>query len=150
MSWLIRCVCVTFLSFGLVFPGHCVTSYGSFFNVEFVSCYDGDTCKFNIPGIHPLIGQRINVRIDGIDTPEIRTTCQKERQKGDQAKKVVNKVLTPATNISLVDVRRDKYFRIVSDVIADGFVVGDVLIQHKLAVQYDGGRKVHNWCETEL
>jgi len=42
---------------------------------------------------------------------------------------------------------RGKYFRIVGRLIADGVAVSDLLIQKKLAVLYDGGTKVKDWCE---
>lgn len=40
-------------------------SYGSFIGVMFHSCYDGDTCSFTIPGVHPLLGDSIKVRLRG-------------------------------------------------------------------------------------
>ena len=43
-------------------------NFGTLEEVEFISCYDGDTCRFNIPGVHPIIGKNISVRLDGIDT----------------------------------------------------------------------------------
>ncbi len=42
---------------------------------------------------------------------------------------------------------RGKYFRIVGRLIADGQDISDLLIQRHLAVFYDGGAKVKNWCE---
>ena len=44
-----------------------------FNNVTFHCWYDGDTCMFTIPGVHPLFGEKISVRIAGIDTPEIKS-----------------------------------------------------------------------------
>ena len=42
--------------------------------------------------------------------------------------------------------RRDKYFRILAGIRADGRDVGRMLIEAGLAVQYDGGTKTANWC----
>jgi len=42
---------------------------------------------------------------------------------------------------------RGKYFRIVGRLIADGVDISDLLIQKQLAVPYDGGTKVKDWCE---
>jgi len=42
---------------------------------------------------------------------------------------------------------RGKYFRIVGRLIADGVDISDLLIQKNLAVLYDGGTKVKDWCE---
>ncbi|MEE8448005.1 MAG: hypothetical protein V3S39_00085 [Thermodesulfobacteriota bacterium] len=47
-------------------------TYGDFTDVQFIRCYDGDTCTFDIPYVHPLLGKRIAVRFRGIDTPEIK------------------------------------------------------------------------------
>ena len=50
-----------------------------FNNVQYHRCYDGDTCTFTLPGIHPLFGEKIGIRIAGIDTPEIkigRASCR--------------------------------------------------------------------------
>ncbi len=42
---------------------------------------------------------------------------------------------------------RGKYFRIVGRLIADGVDISDLLIQQHLAILYDGGTKVKEWCE---
>ena len=42
---------------------------------------------------------------------------------------------------------RGKYFRIVGRLIADGADISDLLIQKNLAVLYDGGTKLKDWCE---
>ncbi len=42
---------------------------------------------------------------------------------------------------------RGKYFRIVGRLMADGVDISEVLIQKNLAVLYDGGTKVKDWCE---
>ena len=42
---------------------------------------------------------------------------------------------------------RGKYIRIVGRLIADGVDISDLLIERQLAVLYDGGTKVKDWCE---
>ncbi len=49
-------------------------------NVTYRSCYDGDTCRFDIPKPHPFFGENIPVRIAGIDTPERQGKCDQEKQ----------------------------------------------------------------------
>ena len=41
-------------------------TYGSFKDVILHGCYDGDTCTFTIPGVHPLLGEKIKVRLRGV------------------------------------------------------------------------------------
>lgn len=56
-------------------------SYGPFQAVTWHGCYDGDTCRVTIPGLHSLLGEKIPIRIRGIDTPEIRGKCEAEKTK---------------------------------------------------------------------
>lgn len=119
----------------------------AFDSVQYVKNYDGDTVTFNIPNIHPLFGEKISVRVYGIDTPEIRTKNVCEKKKALLAKKLVERLLKDAKDIKLNNLKRGKYFRIVADIVADGKNVKDELIKNKLAVPYYGKtkRKV-DWC----
>jgi len=47
----------------------------------------------------------------------------------------------------LQDMERGKYFRIAADVIVDGENLADMLIEARMAIRYDGGKKTYNWCE---
>jgi len=115
-------------------------------NVTYHRCYDGDTCTFTIQDVHSLFGEKINVRIAGIDTPEIKGKCQKETALAMQARNLVRRMLGQARRIDLLDVERGKYFRIVARVVADGKDVGQTMIDRGMAVEYDGGTKVKEWC----
>ena len=115
--------------------------------IEYVDNYDGDTVTINIPGIHPIFGHHMKIRIAGIDTPEIRGKTECEKKKAIQAKKVVERILQKAKRIELHNISRGKYFRIVGDLIADRINIKDILLKKKLAVPYDGGTKQQvNWC----
>ena len=120
-------------------------SYGDFDRVVFHSCYDGDTCTFSIPGVHPLLGEKISIRLAGIDTPEIRGKCPKEKNLAKEAKAFVNRVLGSASRIRLLNVRRGKYFSIVAEIEADGGLLGGELMRRGLAFPYEGGIK-KSWC----
>jgi len=110
-------------------------------NATYHRCYDGDTCTFTIPGVHPLFGEKITVRIADIDTPEIRGKCQKEKALAMQARNLARRMLEQARRIDLLDAERGKYFRIVARVVADGKDVGQTLIDREMAVPYEGRRK---------
>ncbi len=130
------------------FEGQCLgqRSYGSFTRVEYVGNYDGDTITFRIKGVHPIVGENIKVRVRGIDTPEIRGRCEKERRLARKAKEFVARVLSKAERIELRDVARGKYFRIVADVFVDGRNLKTLLLERGLGVPYDGGRKRFVFC----
>jgi micrococcal nuclease len=125
-------------------------NYGEFTNAKLVDCYDGDTCKFNLADVHPLLGANINVRLIGLDAPEMRSKCKEERRSASIAKGMLLDLLTNATNIRLKNTRRDKYFRILAEVFADELDVQRVLLQSGAAIAYDGRKKAsHVWCQSE-
>jgi len=111
------------------------------------SIYDGDTFRVNINSYPDIIGKKMAIRVNGIDTPEIRTKCIKEKKLARLAKQLTVSTLRNAKIIELRDMKRGKYFRIVADVYADGKSLADILIQNKLAVKYNGGTKTKNWCK---
>ena len=122
-------------------------NYGSITVTEVSSIYDGDTFRANIKEYPPLIGYRMGIRINGIDTPEMRGKCQKEKTLAREAKQFTVAKLRAAKKIELRNMKRGKYFRIVADVHVDGKNLGKMLINSGLAVPYDGGHKGKNWCQ---
>ena len=122
-------------------------SFGDYEGAVYVRNYDGDTITFNLPGLHPIIGEKISIRVNGLDTPEIKGKCEKEKYDAKQAKEMVADILKDAEQITLRNMERGKYFRIAADVIADGENLGDILVEAGMAVRYDGGKKNKNWCE---
>ena len=115
---------------------------------DIVSIYDGDTFKVNINSYPPIIGKKMSIRLNGIDTPEIRgSKCKKEKQLAYKAKRLTVNTLRNAKVIELRNIQRGKYFRIVADVYVDDKSLADILISNKLAVSYDGGTKTKDWCK---
>jgi micrococcal nuclease len=127
-------------------PAH-AKSFGDYEGAVYVRNYDGDTITFNLPGLHPIIGEKISIRVNGIDTPELRGKCEKEKYDAKQAQEMVADILNDAEQITLKSMDRGKYFRIAADVIVDGENLADMLIEAGMAVRYDGGKKIHKWCE---
>lgn len=105
---------------------------------------DGDTLYARIVEVHPIIGYEIGIRVYGIDTRELDDGGDKS---GDMAKAL----LLPGTRITLKNLRRGKFFRIVAEVwfdmkSADGTVttrtsLAQLLLDKDLAYPYYGGTK---------
>jgi len=114
---------------------------------EVTSIYDGDTFRVNIEGYPRIIGYRVPIRVNGIDTPEMRAKCQQEKELARKAKQLTASMLHGAKKIVLKNVQRGKYFRIVADVYIDGDSLGEELIKRGFAVSYDGGTKSKDWCK---
>jgi micrococcal nuclease len=117
-----------------------------FANVEYVRAYDGDTITVNIPNLPAVFGERISIRVRGVDTPEIRAKCDNEKYLAIRARNYVRNLLETAQKVDLINPERGKYFRIVADVRFDGADLKDSLLQMGYAVRYDGGRKSNPWC----
>ena len=122
-------------------------SFGEYEGAVYLRNYDGDTITFNLPGLHPIIGEKISIRVNGIDTPEIKGKCEKEKYNAKQAKDMAADILKDAEQITLKNMEREKYFRIAADVIVDGENLADMLIEAGMAIRFDGGKKTHKWCE---
>jgi endonuclease YncB( thermonuclease family) len=116
--------------------------------VKYVSAYDGDTITVDIPSMPVLFGQHIRVRISHIDAPELKSRSSCERKAALQALSEVSSLLSRSKTIELIDPKRDKYFRILSDVAVDGkTILSKHLLDKGLAVPYEGGAKKHtDWC----
>lgn len=115
--------------------------------VKYLRNYDADTVTFDIPGIHPLFGDKISVRVRGIDTPEKKGRLPCEKDTARNAQRLVENLLKNAKTIELHGLGRDKYFRVLADVRYDGKDLKDVLLKNNLAYPYFGGTKQkRNWC----
>lgn len=136
----------TFVAFSAQAASSDKQSYGVLVVDEITSIYDGDTFRANIKGVHSLMGNRIGIRVSGVDTPEMRGKCPYEKQLARKAKQFTVAFLRSAQRIELRNVRRGKYFRILADVYADGRSLTAGLVGAKLAYQYEGGKK-QTWCK---
>lgn len=112
------------------------------------SIYDGDTFRANIKGYPKIIGYRVPIRVNGIDTPELRAKCTKEKELARAAKQITVNLLRNAQKIELKNVKRGKYFRIIADVYVDGKLLSDELLEKGVAVRYSGSTKI-DWCKQK-
>lgn len=125
----------------------CQHDKSTFRCVKYLKNYDADTVTFNIPGVHPLLGEKISVRVNGIDAPEVRGKGPCEKDTARIARNLIEAELKRAKRIDLVNVDRDKYFRILADVMVDGANLSEKLLRNGLAYRYDGGtKKSVDWC----
>jgi len=126
----------------------CEHTNTSFQCVVYVENYDGDTITFDIPTIHPFFGYHAHVRIFGIDTPEIHSNNFCERKVAEQAKNKIASLLLSAKRIDLINLGKEKYGRILAEVIVDNISLGPLLLKEKLAYEYYGDtKKKINWCK---
>ena len=120
--------------------------YGTVTVSKVISVYDGDTFRVNIDSLPPIVGKNIRIRVNGVDTPEIRGKCQYEKNLALKARDFVRNKLANAKEIKLTNLQRGKYFRVVANVVVDGVSLEQELLDNKLAYEYSGGKKL-SWCK---
>lgn len=117
-------------------------TYGNIVVDRVGTVIDGDSFKVDIAEWPDVVGKGITVRINGIDTPELRGKCSAEKRLAREAKQFTVEILRKAKRVELRNIQRGKYFRLIADVYVDGENLGKRLVKERLAVDY--GRKP--WC----
>ncbi len=103
---------------------------------------DGDTFVVSLTAAYPrIIGDSVHVRIYGVNTPEIHSPDSAAHAQAVKAWNFAESKLRSAKRITLVNMGRDKYFRILATVRCDTLNLGAALIRAGLAVPYFGGTK---------
>jgi endonuclease YncB( thermonuclease family) len=108
---------------------------------QVIKVYDGDTITIASKMPYPESPlYRFSVRLNGIDTPEIKGKNEDEKE---IAKKARNELTTLIMNkeVTLKNVQSEKYGRILAEVYLGDICLNDWLVEKKFAVKYDGGTK---------
>lgn len=121
------------------------THYGDAVVSEVSTIYDGDTFFANIKDWPPIVGEHIGVRVNGVDTPEMKGDCDQEIKLARKAKQFTAGFLRSAKKVELRRISRDKYFRIDAEVYGDGKSLAIELIKNGLGYEYRGDTK-KSWC----
>lgn len=110
---------------------------------------DGDTVEIENPN-PPKEFLQNKARLANIDTPESRrqdAKCEKEVALGLKAKKFTQEFFSKKGEIIIEYFGTEKYGRYLVAIKKDGKDLAEELVRAGLAVFYDGGIKVKNWCE---
>jgi endonuclease YncB( thermonuclease family) len=108
---------------------------------EVIKVYDGDTITIaaKLPyESSPLY--RIHVRLNGIDTPEIKGKSPEEKELSKEARDSLSNLVLHK-KVQLKNVSSEKYGRLLADVHLDEVHVNQWLVDQRYAVKYDGGAK---------
>jgi len=122
------------------------------FTVKYRSCYDGDTCRIdfikNITEnyiVHKFFADDVRIRVLGIDTPEIRGKCSKERRLAIKARDYLNYTLKQANSI-IVDIsKRDSFGRYLAVLYVDDININNLMLARGYARVEKKG--YHDWCK---
>lgn len=119
-----------------------ISLFGIATYARLIDVYDGDTITCIIPFLDKLY--KFKVRINGIDTCEIRNKNLEEKYKAIQAKNRVVEILSGNEGIIWLECHHfDKYGRLLADVYNETKekCVSKILLDEKLANPYSGGTK---------
>ena len=108
-----------------------------------VKVYDGDT--FTVAFVFNGVLHRTQVRMLGIDTPEIKGVTEVEKTRARAARTALQELILNKV-VELTNTKMEpKWGRLLADVWVGGVHVNDYMLREGYAVPYDGGKKVENW-----
>lgn len=125
-----------------------------------ISVYDGDTITVGHKSVSntccccPCIFRskifKYKVRLNGIDSPELRSNHVDEKAVAYMAKKHLTSVISGKV-VKLKVVGYDKYGRVLADVSYNSLNISEHMIDVGLAVEYDGKKKQEvDWMKLLL
>lgn len=119
--------------------------------MENLRVYDGDTVKVDVLelGFNIIITKQ-SIRMEGIDTPELRGSAPYEKALAYQSRDLLKSILEEAEVISFTSRKRGKFGRLIGRIYADGKDVNQMMIDSGLARPYDGTGKREPWFSTNV
>lgn len=113
--------------------------------------HDGDTIIVTFNNLPDVFGKRIGVRLYGIDTPEMHDKDSCVRDMAVAAKNVLAQFLSRGKVLELVNVKRDKYFRLNGDILVDGASASEFMLKSGRAREYSGQGAKEKWeCSDSM
>jgi endonuclease YncB( thermonuclease family) len=109
---------------------------------------DGDTVEIQVTWLPTELGDKLKIRIFGVDTPEkgFRAKCESEAKRGEAATLFTKKMLADSKKIQVEIKEWDKFGgRVLGDVLVDGKSLRAELIKNGFAREYYGDAK-QSWC----
>lgn len=103
-------------------------------------CYDGDSCKAIVTIPKTDLKVRVTCRMDGYDSPEVRTCNINEKQMGFWARDQLRKKILEK-DVLLICRGGDKYGRLLTTIELDGEDINQYMLDNNLGHPYGGGTK---------
>lgn len=108
-----------------------------------IKVYDGDTITIasRVPGLTNSVIYKFSVRLNGIDTPEMKGKNEEEKEIAVKARDALSERIM-GEEIRLENVKTEKYGRLLCDVYLGYCHLNKWMIDERYALEYDGGTKV--------
>ena len=102
---------------------------------------DADSIKMTVD-LGFAVSKKVDVRLFGIDAPEMRGGTEETKAAAQLATSRVNELVPIGSKVFLRSLELDKFGRSLAVIILEnGDVVNDILLDERLAVRYDGENK---------
>jgi endonuclease YncB( thermonuclease family) len=144
-SQLITAGLLVTVSLSGISSAHAAKTFDGPVEANVVDVLDGDTFLADAL-VWPGQSLRINIRIRGIDAPEMKSRCRSEHDAALRARDGLADILG-VEPILLSNIGGAKYYgRVLADVVAgDGKRVAEEMIVRSLVRPYQGGKRA-GWC----
>jgi endonuclease YncB( thermonuclease family) len=112
---------------------------------QVIKVYDGDT--ITIASTLPIVNSplyRFSVRLSGIDSAEIKSKNNNEKDLAKLARDKLSELILHK-NVTLKNISTEKYGRILADVYLDELCINNWMLDEGYAVEYYGGTKTASW-----
>jgi endonuclease YncB( thermonuclease family) len=108
-----------------------------------IKVYDGDTITIasKYPGAENSPMYRFSVRLNGIDSAEIKGKTVAEKEQAILARDALSKMILNKI-VTLKNLSTEKYGRLLAEVYLDDLHLNAWMLEHNYAVPYDGGTKI--------
>lgn len=105
---------------------------------------DGDTVEIQVDFLPSELGNKLHIRIWGVDTPEkgFRAQSEHEKELGLKASEFTKNAIANAKEVKVSLIMWDKFGgRVLGDVIIDGKSLRQLLLDNGYAREYYGDKK---------
>lgn len=113
-----------------------------------IKIYDGDTITIasKIENLKDSLVYRFSVRLNGIDTPEIKGKNEDEKEIAKKARDSLSQLILGKI-VTLKNVETEKYGRLLAELYLEDIHLNQWMLEKRYAVKYGGGTKnsPENW-----
>jgi endonuclease YncB( thermonuclease family) len=109
-----------------------------------IRAIDGDTVEIQVDFLPSELGNKLHIRIWGVDTPEkgFRAQSEHEKELGLKASEFTKNAIANAKEIKINLIMWDKFGgRVLGDLIIDGKSLRQLLLDNGYAREYYGDKK---------
>ena len=113
------------------------------YNVQILRVVDGDTVEVEIDQIQVAGLKKQTVRIEGVDTPETRSSLPFEKECGQWSKKrAIEFTDERGQHVLITEFEDGGFSRILGDIRSpSGIMMSEFLLSERLAIEYQGGTR---------